>query len=507
MRTNASHTVYGAGLPKHTGYRRFHDQGVLEQASDAINNLQHPQDSDLFTRRTGIKVGGLALLGLMLDRLGIGTNSTARAAETTSRTRQTEYIGPLNTRVSDPGISMILVVTSGGLSKWDTFSPLSETRGANPSFIGPFSEERTSLRGETVNFTEAIPKLARQMHRMTLIKSLFHDNIQLDHNLTTAAMFTGNHMTQNPMDSYAPPVTPPPFIELADMLSNSNPNVYALLHFNEGPFRFQGGRYGSHPHPFSGLYHNHRHTIYSQYNTANGAFNRTQNNGGDIARYRSRRPLLEVFDNDPKHRPFGPAVDRAIAIDRQADLFLNGDFDNAFDLTRVPDRIRDKFGKNPFGDSLVTALRMVEKGAKIIVVSFGDCDFHDLMERNCKEYMPAYDQGLAALVEMVDMLDLPIVVVGTDEFNRTPRINNIMGRDHWGEANTMVLSGRGIPKGRVIGGVDERHGVANRQRIPAKQVPELLLNLLGYAHFEINSGGIRTRDRTKPSPFNLVTGS
>ena len=131
---------------------------------------------------------------------------------------------------------------------------------------------------------------------------------------------------------------------------------------------------------------------------------------------------------------------------------------NAFNLEKVPDRVRDKYGRTPFGQACLLARRLVEVGVRCVAIDFGSWDTHRQNFPTLKDKMlPAYDQGVAALlVELKErgLLD-NTVVWSTGEFGRTPKINATAGRDHWARAMSMIMAGGGIKGGQVIGKTDE----------------------------------------------------
>lgn len=132
---------------------------------------------------------------------------------------------------------------------------------------------------------------------------------------------------------------------------------------------------------------------------------------------------------------------------------------NAFDLNRVDAKTREKYGRTPFGQACLLALRLVEAGVRCVAIDFGSWDTHRQNFPTLKDRMlPAFDQGVAALIEELHLRGLldETVVWSTGEFGRTPKINANAGRDHWARAMSMIMAGGGIRGGQVIGKTDDK---------------------------------------------------
>jgi len=177
----------------------------------------------------------------------------------------------------------------------------------------------------------------------------------------------------------------------------------------------------------------------------------------------------------------------------------------AFDLTREPDKVRDRYGRgvlaaevvaqgdqgdiapNDFnrsivGQGLLMARRLVESGVRFVTVIGRGWDTHaDNFNRLKTGLLPPFDRALHGLLTDLDergMLDTTLVVV-TGDFNRTPRINKDAGRDHWGHCQTIVLAGGGMPRGVVIGASDEQCAYPTERPIPAADIGATILHKFG----------------------------
>jgi uncharacterized protein (DUF1501 family) len=176
-----------------------------------------------------------------------------------------------------------------------------------------------------------------------------------------------------------------------------------------------------------------------------------------------------------------PEIDKAVAsynlndyYARALDLVVSGRARNAFDLSQEPDKIRDRYGRNTFGQSAMLARRLVEAGTRVVEVVWPKVansdnhswDHHQGLTKRMKDQSgPMLDTGLSALIEDLDergMLD-ETMVVAVGEFGRSPQkgvstsgnSNSADGRDHWPYCYTAVIAGGGIKRGYVHGKSDK----------------------------------------------------
>ncbi len=150
----------------------------------------------------------------------------------------------------------------------------------------------------------------------------------------------------------------------------------------------------------------------------------------------------------------------------------------AFDLGKEDARVRDRYGRNAWGQQCLMARRLVEAGVELITTVFdgplcgrvSNWDDHAVNHHvfeAIKFRAPVFDQAVAALVQDIydRGLDKKVLVVVTGEFGRTPRISSAAdsgsgrvqpGRDHWPAANSMLFAGGGIRTGQIVGATDAR---------------------------------------------------
>ena len=187
-------------------------------------------------------------------------------------------------------------------------------------------------------------------------------------------------------------------------------------------------------------------------------------------RLQRRKELRELVDSSVKNFE---SSDTAKLMDANFAsayrLMTSTEAREAFDLTKEPMKVRERYGMNRFGQSCLLARRLVERGVRFVTVNtfitvFGEItwDIHGSKPFTSIEGMrdivaPMYDQGYTALIEDLfqrGMLD-DTMVTCLAEFGRTPKVNPAGGRDHWPNCWTVTFAGGGVKGGRVIGKSDD----------------------------------------------------
>ncbi|MBL8818881.1 MAG: DUF1501 domain-containing protein [Planctomyces sp.] len=120
--------------------------------------------------------------------------------------------------------------------------------------------------------------------------------------------------------------------------------------------------------------------------------------------------------------------------------------------------VRDAYGRNPFGQGLLMARRLVQTGVPFVEVNMGGWDLHaGVFDALRTQRLPQLDKGISALVTDLKargMLD-DVTLVWMGEFGRTPRINQDVGRDHWAASWSVMMGGGGLKNGQAIGATDK----------------------------------------------------
>ena len=173
-----------------------------------------------------------------------------------------------------------------------------------------------------------------------------------------------------------------------------------------------------------------------------------------------RKKMLTAVDQLQRQAELQPVAFDALDEHYKAalNMITAPETKKAFDIDSEDVKLRDKYGRNRFGQSCLLARRLVESGVRFVTVTDGGWDTHSGNFSALKNSrMPPVDQGVPALLEDLQdrgLLDGTLVVWVTD-FGRTPVINSAGGRDHWASAGFAIMAGAGIPGGSVIGATDE----------------------------------------------------
>ncbi|HEY8504839.1 MAG TPA: DUF1501 domain-containing protein [Gemmataceae bacterium] len=178
-------------------------------------------------------------------------------------------------------------------------------------------------------------------------------------------------------------------------------------------------------------------------------------------RFEGRRELRKELDRLQRVRDEA-AADPVLAQDEHYqqgfDLISSKEAQAAFDIAREPDRVRDAYGRDSFGQRALLARRLVEAGVPFVTLYEGGWDHHENIFPSLKKRMPSFEATVAALIEDLHqrgMLETTLVVA-LGEFGRTPQVNKRGGRDHWSNAMSVLFAGGGTPGGQVVGATDEK---------------------------------------------------
>lgn len=399
-------------------------------------------------RRELLQTGTLGLCGLTAPQLLAAKDSGAPAIER-------------------PAKACILLFMWGGPAHQDTW----DLKPSAPAEIrGEFQPISTATPGLQVG--EHFPLLARQTERLAVIRSMTHDNV--DHLTATHYLLTGQpppvgddlRKDWPSMGSVLAKIgrgTPPlpSFVQMRPKLENDVPRFVEQSH----------GQFAGWLGPVWDPLTIDANPAGDNYRV--GDFDKLD--GVNSPRLGSRQSLLSSLDHrtlradrDLKFRVMAEHYHRAF------DLLDSAQAQGAFDLSQEPPEVRERYGLNPHGQSVLQARWLIERGVSLVTV-FWPSDgiknvsilwdthsrnFVDLKER----LMPVADQAFSALLDDLferGMLD-ETLLVWTGEFGRTPRVGQVNsdagagrdGRDHWPGCFTSVLAGGGIRGGQVYGSSD-----------------------------------------------------
>ncbi len=219
--------------------------------------------------------------------------------------------------------------------------------------------------------------------------------------------------------------------------------------------------------------------------------------GLTVSRLENRRALLDRVEQARRHLDEGGAARDLDVYRRQAmELLLsqNGR-ENPFDLSREPDRVRERYGREEWGNAFLVARRLVEAGVRMVQVNMRGWDTHQNAFRDLKgKLLPSIDHCLSGLLDDLEergLLDEVVVVMG-GEMGRTPVVSPITpnglnaagvpftpGRHHWGDVFPFFFAGAGIAPGQVIGRTDPTGGFPDSEAYTPADLTATLFHLLG----------------------------
>jgi hypothetical protein len=179
-------------------------------------------------------------------------------------------------------------------------------------------------------------------------------------------------------------------------------------------------------------------------------------------RQQSRRELLHQLNTLGAVMKKDASLIASDEAEAQAYDLILGDAGKVFDLSQEKDDMRDRYGRNTFGQSCLVARRLVERGVPYVTINYQGWDTHRQHFQIMRQRLPQMDKGMAALLQDLSergLLDSTIIW-WSGEFGRTPKIQWEApwngGRGHWGDVFSAVVAGGGFKGGRVVGASDER---------------------------------------------------
>jgi hypothetical protein len=456
---------------------------------------------DGLTRREALRAGVLGLGGLALADYFRLTQKTAA-----SPARQERSFGRAK--------SCILLFLYGSPSQLETFDP----KPAAPLEIrGELGVIPSRLPGLQVG--ELLPYSARVMDKVTVLRSLTHPYPL--HGVafaTTATPTIDVPMELNPRDGRHHPFIGSVVAHLQQRSGRQSPLPANLAL----PFPFSSRRVGEvqRAGPYAAFLGSAYNPIWTNFQgeatvktvktlagqklevgepymgiRPDGKFLIGQDQPDQtltLDRLDARRSLVDQFDQARQHlgnTDAGRSFDRHRAL--ALDLLTSARIREALDVEREPLALRESYGMTLFGQSCLTARRLVEAGSKFVSVFWDEFglagsgwDTHwEHYPRMKKELCPGFDRALYGLLTDLDdrgLLDETLVVC-ISEHGRTPKIQNVSGggRDHWSRAYSAILAGGGIARGRVVGKTDRIASDVTERPISPKDVLATTYHLLG----------------------------
>ena len=419
------------------------------------------------TRRDLLRIGGSSIMGLSLGSL-LSLNARANPAGAMSG-------GPGWGKAK----SVIMVYLQGGPSHLDLWDP---KKDVSDKIRSAFNTIPTKIPG--VHFTEILPNLAKVNDKFTMIRSMgYTPNGLFNHTAAIYQIMTGYTTDKVSPSGQLEPPNAKDFPNFGSNIVRLKPATEPMLPFVTLPRPLQesnvvgkGGTAG-----FLGKAYD-PYTLYPE--------------GDDMDMSKMEKIKIddlklppEVFSVRLKRRAdlrtalsnAMPEIEKAVEsynldeyYQRALNLIVSGRARDAFNLSAESDSLRDRYGRNTFGQSCLLARRLVEAGTRVVEVIWpkvANSDNHSwdhhvgLTDRMKKQSGPMLDQGLSALFEDLDSRGLleETLVVAIGEFGRSPEKgvstsgngNSADGRDHWPYCYTSIIAGAGIKRGYVHGESDK----------------------------------------------------
>lgn len=385
------------------------------------------------SRREALRLGLLGAAGLALG---------SRLASAAERLAPSGVALPAAPVVTPRARSVIQIWLWGGPCHIDTFDPKPD---AGQAYAGPFTTAlSTNVAG--IRIGELLPLLARQADKYALIRSMSHGSNS--HETAAYMMQTGQAAGRDVFPGAGAVVSLfkgydagyrgllPPYIVLTDLQGRFSESGFLGPRYR--PFA-TGGDPGADQFVVEGVVSPNR----------------------DEAQQRARRDLLHQLNTYERAARTGDPRLKALArCENEAYEMILGDAGKIFDLSTEPATVRERYGRNTFGQSCLMARRLVEKGVPYVTINYKGWDTHKQHFQQMRRKLPEFDRGLATLLEDLSqrgLLDSTIVWAG-GEFGRTPKIlweapwNG--GRGHYGKVFSTLVAGGGLRGGQVIGASD-----------------------------------------------------
>lgn len=385
--------------------------------------------------------------------------------------------------------SVLLVLLSGGPSQLDMWDPKPD---APAEVRGEFSSINTALPG--VSICEHMPKLAEQLARWTILRTMSH--VEHNHLLATHVALTGRPTPLprggSDLDRVESRNDFPNFAAALDYVRPRNDGIPSGVtlpnYYIEGPLTWPGQHAG-----FLGPKHD-PWQINHDPNDANFRIDSLSLQPGLTApRLVSRRELLDTINQRPTLKGDGRTTSFAEQQDVAFSLLTSDKVAKAFSIQQEDDATRERYGRNKFGQSLLLSRRLIEAGVPIVQAAMGivqTWDTHvDNWGRLKNALLPQLDNGLAALMDDLSasgkLEETMVIVMG--EFGRTPRVSvlpgqTVPGRDHWAHAYSGLFAGAGIRGGQVVGATDAIAAYPVTRSWSPADVCTTLFDALGVSH-------------------------
>lgn len=422
-----------------------------------------------FSRRAFLNRTSLGSIGLTAGLGDIITSTTAIAEQVQAKSKR-----------------VLNIFLHGGVSQLETWDPKPNTDTG-----GPFRAIPTSVPG--IHICELLPHTAKQMHRLSIIRSL--DTKNGDHARGVTEMTTGRPRIPGADFPHLGAVTarslmPETFSLPAHVLIRSSPggrNVESEFH----SAAYLGTRFSS-----MALYDGNP----PKFDDRPGDIT----DEADVRRNAIRERANERFS---MRRRTAETEAYNFSYAQARELLANR---HVFEISREPASDQERYGTSQFGKHCLLARRLLENGVPYVQVNHADYDTHHENFDFHIEQLGEFDQPFATLVaDLADrglLADTLICVMS--EFGRTPKINKTYGRDHWGTAWSVLLGGSSIQPGAVIGKTNANGTEVIDRSVDHGHIFHTILQAVGVnsmGEFEIAGRTFPVADPSREAIAELLT--
>ena len=423
-----------------------------------------------------LKVGGLGLLGLtmpgLLEAMDKRKGPKAKAQ------------------------SVIFLFQFGGPSHIDMFDRKPD---APEGIRGPLSSISSCVPG--LPLCEGLPRVARLMDKVTLIRSVHHT--MKNHNSASYYALTGKEPPSDDQRLRDSIDLAPAYGSIVDRLAPVSGEMPTFVSY---PHVIADGSITPGQHAsFLGKVHD---PLFISQDPNSRDFNLPELSlpaNLSVERLEQRRELQKMIDAQSRLLDYSAAARGLDGYYERALAMLNSTrLRNAFNLSAEPAAVREGYGRTTYGQGCLLARRLVESGTKFVTVYFsesiggqstsnGGWDTHGFNNTRMypiiqKYHLPMTDQTLPTLLTDLEergLLDTTLVV-WMGEFGRTPKINENASRDHWPQCYTVLLAGGGVKRGFVYGASDKTGSAPAENPVRPDDLAATIFYLLGIdPHTEV----------------------
>lgn len=416
------------------------------------------------SRREFLQVGALGPIGLSLPQL--------LAAKQAGKVKE-----------GNDEKSCIMIFNLGGPSHIDLWDMKPD---AAQEIRGPFKPIRTN--SPEIDISEILPMHAKVADKFALVRSCHHGGAAV-HDAGWQIMQTGRRFTGGVDTPHVGAVANyltdprndlPPFVVLPELMGRGGGNL---------PNGQAGGFLGKAYDPFALMADPSKKDF-----KVPDLLPPDQIGASRLDRRKAMRELVDQtvkdFENSEDARLMDENFHSAFR------LMTSEQARSAFDLSKEPKKVRERYGMNRVGQCMLLARRLIENGVRFVTVNTFLTVFNELswdihgskpfisVTQMKEQVAPMYDQAYSALLEDLfdrGMLD-NVMVAGLSEFGRTPKVNPAGGRDHWPQCFTVSFAGGGVKGGQVVGKSDPIGGFPAERPVEPGDIVATIFKGMGFDH-------------------------